>query len=379
MATVYLHIGHPKTGTTAIQNFLCNNAGALGQHGICFPDFGFRYPKVSFRRNAHFLAAEYDSETHTADFSRPSEDYQKAFEQISELAKTYDRILLSEELLWRIGSNDPDFWTNTKADFDRLGLELKVIAYLRRQDLFVQSRYRQRIKTGETFSFYEFLNTIASTAYPLDFYTAAEKICSVVGKENLIIRIYEKGQFQGAEHTLLSDFLDIFGLSITDGFHSEDKAYNLSYEGTYLEMKRFLNALPEPVKKASVLSGSFREIHDSVPYALGVADRRSLFAPGEQEAFLAQYLPSNERLAREYLGREDGILFYDPFEELPQEKPDLEELLRDTILVYGRAIQKLDRSAESMERQAQRLEAEIQKLHSTSSLRNRIKRFLGKA
>lgn len=376
MATVYLHIGHPKTGTTAIQNFLCNNAGALKQHGICFPDFGFRYPRISFRRNAHFLAEKYETDSNSASY--PSEDYQKAFAQILELSKSYERILLSEELLWRIGSDYPSFWPDIKADFDRIGLNLKVIVYLRRQDLFVQSRYRQRIKAGETFSFREFLNYIAAASYPLDFYSAAEKISGVTGKENLIIRIYEKGQYQGAEHTLISDFLSIFGLSIDDGFHTEDRAYNLSYEGTYLEMRRFLNALPESVKNTPALTRSFKEIHDCVPYALRGSEQSSLFAPGEQAEFLASYAASNERLAREYLGREDGILFYDPVEELPQEKPETAELLRDTILVYGRAIQKLNHQNHAMQKQTEELEAKIQKLKESSSLKKTIKRLLGR-
>ena len=43
MPTLYLHIGTPKTGTTALQNFLPANEEVLEQHGICYPDFGFRY------------------------------------------------------------------------------------------------------------------------------------------------------------------------------------------------------------------------------------------------------------------------------------------------------------------------------------------------
>ena len=34
MPTLYLHIGTPKTGTTALQNFLPANEEVLEQHGI---------------------------------------------------------------------------------------------------------------------------------------------------------------------------------------------------------------------------------------------------------------------------------------------------------------------------------------------------------
>ena len=55
MPTLYLHIGTPKTGTTALQNFLPANEEVLEQHGICYPDFGFRYTGLGVHRNGHFL------------------------------------------------------------------------------------------------------------------------------------------------------------------------------------------------------------------------------------------------------------------------------------------------------------------------------------
>ena len=53
MPTLYLHIGTPKTGTTALQNFLPANEEVLEQHGICYPDFGFRYTGLGVHRNGH--------------------------------------------------------------------------------------------------------------------------------------------------------------------------------------------------------------------------------------------------------------------------------------------------------------------------------------
>lgn len=55
MATLYLHIGTPKTGTTAIQNFLPLNKSLLNEQGFCYPDFGYRYYGVNRYRNGHFL------------------------------------------------------------------------------------------------------------------------------------------------------------------------------------------------------------------------------------------------------------------------------------------------------------------------------------
>ena len=37
--TVYLHIGAPKTGTSAIQKSLFNNRKLLVKHGFIYPDY----------------------------------------------------------------------------------------------------------------------------------------------------------------------------------------------------------------------------------------------------------------------------------------------------------------------------------------------------
>ena len=237
MKTVFLHIGLPKTGTTALQSFLRANEAALARSGICFPDLGFRYPNILANRNAHFLIASYDTAPHTASFT-PQEEYYTALDRLAALSEEYGKILLSDELIWRICNRHSDFLPTVKQDLASRGMELKVIVYLRRQDEFVQSRYRQRIKTGETFSFYEFLDTLRQNKYPLDFYDSLNKISDAIGRDNLIIRIYEKCQYEGFGHTLCSDFLTIFDLSVSDGFTESERTMNRSLSGTYLEIRR---------------------------------------------------------------------------------------------------------------------------------------------
>ena len=50
---------------------------------------------------------------------------------------------------------------------------------------------------------------------------------------------------------------------------------------------------------------------------------------------MANYEESNRKLAHEYLGRQDGVLFQEGFEELPKFAVDDQELLRAAIRVYG--------------------------------------------
>lgn len=372
MTTVFLHIGLTKTGTTAIQNFLRTNDAILARHGICFPDMGYKYPGVNPNRNAHFLVSSYDTEP-VAEHFTPLDEYLPSLDRLTALSKSYDKILLTDELIWRICNQHKDFLPTITHDLACRGMQLKVIVYLRRQDEFIQSRYRQRMKAGETFSFYEFLDTLHTDSYPLDFYSAVNMISDVIGRDHLIIRIYEKQQYKGEEHTLCSDFLDIFGLSVSDGFIEQKKRMNRSLQGTYLEIRRTLNALPQNIKETPVLAKSIREMQEN-EHGPKKSSKQTLFHFDDQKRFLEQFRESNSRLAREYLGRSDGMLFYEPLEELPYEQSGTDELLQDTLLVFGRAIQILNQKNNELKIRTEKLEKEISK----NCLMNQIKKALKK-
>ena len=56
MKTLYLHIGTPKTGTSALQSFLLSNSELLESRGACYRQMPWEYPRdASQRRNGHFL------------------------------------------------------------------------------------------------------------------------------------------------------------------------------------------------------------------------------------------------------------------------------------------------------------------------------------
>lgn len=83
-----------------------------------------------------------------------------------------------------------------------------------------------------------------------------------------------------------------------------------------------------------------------------------------QQAFLDQFAESNSAVAREYLGRKDGQLFYERIPDLPQETVSTEELLRDSLLFYGRTIQRLEKQNAELEQKLEKLEAELEKKRS---------------
>lgn len=348
MATVYLHIGLPKTGSTTIQYFTCDNKDVFEKLGICYPLFPYKYEMVSFRRNGHFLFAPYMNEDGSRDRSRPAAEYEEALNTLEELGKKYDKIILTDEGIWWGSHPRQNFWEQLKEDMNRRGLEVRIIVYLRRQDAWLESYWAQNIKDGRTcLTMREYPAHIRKKGYPLDYYAYISKLADLFGKDSLYVRILEKGQFRGAQHTLQSDFLDIFGLSLSDDFIVKQDVYNTKFEGNLLELKRLMNLIPELRSRKHILFQGITEMDAQNPSKRDYSGY-SFFAPEARRDFYALFEESNRRLAVEFFGREDGILFYEKPKDLPELILDEKELLRDSILLYGKMFDVVQRQEQKV-------------------------------
>ncbi len=371
MATVYLHIGLPKTGTSSLQNFLSSekNQEILAKHGICFPVKDYGYMRISIYRNGHFLVVS-DKDLAMQVRKQLGEQsaqkiYNNGLDQLSELAEQYDRILLSDESIWKRGHAHPGFWCRLKEDLQKRNLAVRIIVYLRRQDLWMESYYAQKVKEGRTGDRLDaFIKGLENVGYPLDYYQYIDELASLFGKENLDIRIFEKTQFCGAEHTIYSDFLDIFGLSMENGFEIGLERYNVKYEGDLLEARRILNSLPEYQHPWHPLKDPFNLLHSM--QTINAGTKYAYFDEREREAFLDLFAESNRKLAVEYLGREDGALFYETTPKLPVYQADSYELIRSIALVYAKEFT-------NIAARNQKLEKEIADLRE-SLLSTRVKK-----
>ena len=387
MPTLYLHIGTPKTGTTALQNFLPANEEVLEQHGICYPDFGFRYAGLGVHRNGHFLVTcNYKDEFGNRVPEKEEADYQEGLRKLEETGKKFSKIILSDEGIWKQSITDREnFWERLNKDLKRIGFDIKIVVYFRCQNLFVQSHWAQKIKEGGKYDFHEYLESPVFTEYPLDYYEYMHMLASIFGKEALIIRVFEKKQFTGENHTIQEDFLNIFNLKMSDGFVVEQAVYNTSFEGDYLKIKEILNNLPEFKSNKNLLISNMKNIQDEKIFEHNYK-KYTFFKPGEEEEFMERFNSSNSMVAKEFLGREDGRLFYDDIKDYPEYQVDTYQLLCDVMLVYGRMVNLLNEKCEAQlaelnalkpkvkEEKAQRIEkdkelkAMIRELEQTSLL-----------
>lgn len=350
MATVYLHIGTPKTGTTALQNFLPANRELLEKNGICYADLGYQYPGIGKYRNAHFLVAAQFDENKKRMYEKEREDWENGLDAVQRLAADFPRIILSDEGIWQGSQNRENFWADLREGFAKRGLEVRIIVYFRRQDLWVQSHWAQKVKEGASFGFQEYLQSPVYLNYPLDYYQYMSMLAGLFGKEALIIRVYEKEQYRGAEQNIYSDFLDIFGLRLSDGFAVEQAVYNTSLGGNYLELRRRLNVNPKLRSNTNIISKSIKAVQDEKA-ADGSLREAAYFAPGQVFEFLKKYEESNASVAREFLGREDGRLFCAQVKDVPKVTYSDAELLDDLIEICAKVCERANEDAKKAKRE----------------------------
>lgn len=341
MPTVYLHIGTPKTGTSAIQKFMADNREVLEKQGYCYPNISskLRYPKVAIDRNAHFLVKRSLEKSEERRKKETAQWHAVGYDMIGEYAQQFENIVLSEERIWYYCNQVKDFWPDLIRHLEKYNCKLKLVVYLRRQDLLIQSLWSQLVKafTMTTGTFDECINSGYFKYFPLDYYKQLKRLEGYVGKENLLVRAYERGQFEGTDQTLYSDFMQTIGLSLTKEYTIPELTVNPGLNGNFLEIKRWMNDIPQyresvdcmcmAIRKASV----YQEEKDQLP-------KMSMFQPGEQEKFLHRYAESNRMVAEEYLGRADGILYRQGLKQMPTWKFEEEKLTRDLLVTFTEVI-----------------------------------------
>lgn len=334
MATLYIHIGTPKTGTTAIQNFLLLNEQELRKHGVVHPHIEFEHMREKFRsrRNGNFLV--YKSLLEGEEKEREEQQvYRYGFEVIKREAQTAEKIVISDEAIWYRQNSRESFWSDIRKDAEAAGCDLKVVVYLRRQDLLAQAEWNQSIKyeTRSSSTFKKYLKSKALKRRNLDYYQALTDIAACIGKENLIVRVFQKDIFLRSQEGIYGDFLDAIGEKMREEYEIPLESQNERLDGNFVEIKRLINQIPE-----------YKEMPTDFIYqpilranSLKTPEKVSYFGYEEQVKFLRQFEDSNRRVAKEFLGLKDGVLFSDEVEKLPKWEIDQDTMYQDIIHLYA--------------------------------------------
>lgn len=242
-------------------------------------------------------------------------------------SKKAETVLLSSESLsgWKKVPNSLEF---AKEIFNNI----KVIIYIRRQDLWLESLYQQFIKTGQlssedTFGIWiEKFMSSNKRSYACDWLKQLNYWSNVFGKENIQVRVYEKSQFNN--ENIIEDFL--LQLDVSDhmqDFIFEKQFQNRRFNKHATDFLRLFNDAEDFDKWIHLLNVWIKNPYEDTGEVYFTYEKRW--------EILNKYKGSNEEIAKTYLHNPQGILFN---EALPEKNnyPPVFLGLDDKMLLTGR-------------------------------------------
>ncbi len=220
---LFLHVGTPKTGTTAIQGFLNANTQLLDEAAVNFV-------AAAKGPSAHnFLAVR----------GRQPDMAQKLLQDIEGevLSKPAHRHVISGEMLFAPG------WPRLYARHwsPELIRDTKVVIYLRRQDKYLEALYKQHLKVGRFFGSPQEYREKQS--HRLHYLPTIEAYAQAFGEENVIITPYERNQFPDGD--VVQHFAQTIGIEDLDLSALAEKEANVTMSR---EVSEFLGVVHTSAK-----------------------------------------------------------------------------------------------------------------------------------
>ncbi|NBC04494.1 MAG: hypothetical protein GVY20_12420 [Bacteroidetes bacterium] len=343
---LYIHIGTQKTGSTTLQTILSKNKQKLLKEGICYLG---RFPKLARRIRTitqfdEVLAKELNTEI------------RRAID--SDLRKGLRSYVISNE---KFSGDKMISYRNAEAvagtlkyAVEDLSFNLKIIIYLRRQDTYIESTYAQKVYSGYTGTFDEFMGHFGEDDFHWDQFLG--RYANVFGEENLIVYPFDK-KYLPKSQSLIHHFGKSIGSKKLANF-SDKAVANKRFTRNSLNIALITNHHLGKYERRR-----FREIlkeHDEhLP-------NNKFFSTEERERFLSNYRQSNQRVAETYLNHLGDKLFSTPdYSKIDakrvDENPTTEELLASLAQITLNLSRELkdEREAKDKENKTYRLMKKI--------------------
>ncbi len=320
-----VHIGTEKTGSSTIQECLYINRQLLKKHGVGVLE-------TPGKRNNSNLAAYamsddyFDSLRSLLSIRTPDElnDWRIRFKnefkrEINTLDDGIDTCIISSE---HFHSRLPKLSEiNRLAELlNSLFDEIKILVYLRRQDQVAVSFYSTKCIVG-----YDFKNILPvgknESDHYYNYYDLLEKWSSVFGRQNLIIRVFDKDKFHHGN--LLVDFFKSAGIYADNIDLQVPGNQNESISATtQLVLRNYNKHFPSHFESNSnntvirIRNLLNRRINEMFPGGGLLPSRKDAIA------FYKAFAESNRKLAEKWFGKDN--IFSEDFSYYPEtSSPDL--------------------------------------------------------
>jgi hypothetical protein len=289
---LYIHVGKHKTGTTAIQSFLSLNRKKLREYGILYPGkYDNHYPVALELQTIEKPCIDSKSNTY------------KIFTEISNNINKYEKFMLSSE---GFSENDSVIIPRLLETINhfKLNLQIEIVIFLREQDEWLESAYQQQvkdIKTRLSITFQEMISNKVMFDF-LDYHKILKTWSEYFGDGNVSFKLYYSKQ---PKQKIFNDILGILDLPEDVDLRLPLKSKsNIGLSKPNLEFLRWLNLLhidKDIFRKASkILSTNFDSREKQA---------LTMLSPKLRKEIMEHFNPSNQLIAKNYLNRENGVLF----------------------------------------------------------------------
>lgn len=304
MNTLWLHVGTSKTGSTSIQYYLKTYREDIKQLGVSYPLLEKLDNKYLGCDNGIGLVNDI-----LLDDASKIERWERNIDTIRKELEKRD-VIISGESIWHLGA---EFVKKLRETFDKI----KVIVYLRRQDLWLESLYTQKIKrVGVKTSVDKMISDAIKNPEKegYNYLQRLESYADIIGIDNIIVRPFERKQL--INNNVVSDFLSLLRIDSL-------KNVNLSINERRSMICTEINEI-------------FNSVYDDIKFSMDVVDFQALFMNfskatikdentkygyfgyDERLSFMKLFEKDNAEIARKYLGRTDGKLFLDDNYDIPK-------------------------------------------------------------
>ena len=289
-----LHVGPAKTGTSTIQMFLRENAGKMKERGIFVP------PTRKVRPDEFFIITQIKyrpSKLMALWHIHSQEDLDKAKGELADQLHGWlddagcDTVILSHEGL---AARTKKEITQLQSIIAQKCDEVTVVLSLRRQDLFLNSFYKNAVR-NDGLARENFQNIGPSYEDMLN------KLADVFGEKNVRPFVFPDSTDGAAD--LIPDFLSASGLP-SDGWNmAAARPANETWDARAIDVLRQVNVELPPLTKGKV-SPSRRRIENAIISSF--PKREFAFHIGREKAVevLTAHADGNRNVAQRWFGRD---------------------------------------------------------------------------